>query len=103
MKQTSAKNQELRFVVVIYDISDNKTRTRLYKTLKLYGEAVQFSMFECLLDAPRLQQLRRAVALAAPDDRPNIRFYDLCRKCRRQTLTLGQARTTHTAPLAYIL
>lgn len=102
MKRTP-NNKELRFVVVVYDISDDKTRARLYKTLRLYGEPVQFSMFECLLDAARWQQMRSAVQAVAPNETGRIRYYELCRKCRRETIVLGQARTTHAPPLAYIV
>ena len=37
------------FIVVAYDIEDDKQRTRLHKTLRRFGEPVQFSVFECIL------------------------------------------------------
>ena len=36
-------------VVVIYDISDSKRRSRIAKTLNGYGKRVQKSAFECIL------------------------------------------------------
>ena len=35
--------------LVAYDVVDDKRRTRLHKKLKGYGEALQFSLFQCRL------------------------------------------------------
>ncbi|MFM7575972.1 MAG: CRISPR-associated endonuclease Cas2, partial [Microcystaceae cyanobacterium] len=35
------------FVVVSYDISEDKRRTKVHKILKSYGQWMQFSLFEC--------------------------------------------------------
>jgi CRISPR-associated protein Cas2 len=36
-----------QFVVVVYDISNDKRRTRLHNALLDYGTPVQYSVFEC--------------------------------------------------------
>jgi len=38
-----------RFVLVSYDISDDKRLRRIYKLLRGYGERVQYSVFLCQL------------------------------------------------------
>ncbi|MCW5968918.1 MAG: CRISPR-associated endonuclease Cas2 [Blastocatellales bacterium] len=84
-------------IIVAYDIPGNKLRTRLFKTLSRFGEPVQRSVFECLLDHQQFDQLRHAVAgvLADQDQsRNHVRFYTVCEGCRRRILTLGQAFTT---------
>ena len=43
---------------VAYDIADDKRRTRAYKKLKGYGEAVQFSVFHCRLTTNERLRLR---------------------------------------------
>lgn len=82
-------------IVVAYDISDDKTRTRLHKTLRRFGERVQFSVFECILTADLFEQMRREVALALEHQELwRVRYYEICEGCRRRTVTLGQAFTT---------
>lgn len=39
-----------RFILVSYDITEDKRRTQIYKTLLNYGDRVQFSVFCCQLN-----------------------------------------------------
>lgn len=52
-------------VVVIYDISDSKRRSRIAKTLNGYGKRVQKSAFECILKRKQydglLEKLERII------------------------------------------
>ncbi len=81
------------FIVVAYDISDDKRRTRLHKALKRFGEAVQYSVFECLLTEERFGQMCQAVAKVV-EDGDDLRYYDLCEACHREAKTCGRAKTT---------
>ena len=38
-----------KFVVIAYDIVDDKHRTKISKLLEGYGERVNYSVFECML------------------------------------------------------
>jgi CRISPR-associated protein Cas2 len=82
------------FVVVAYDISDDKRRTRLHKKLKAYGLAVQYSVFECLLNRDQIKQMQKMVQhhiKTTAGDR--VRYYYLCESCRaRIQATDGVAR-----------
>ena len=81
------------FIVVTYDVSDDKRRTLLHKTLRRFGDRVQFSVFECVITERLFDEMRRAVAeVVLPED--NVRYYDICAGCRRETITLGRAFTT---------
>ena len=51
------------FIILAYDIPDNRRRTRLFKSLKRFGSPVQESVFEFHLDAGELLRLKRAVNL----------------------------------------
>ncbi|MFY9556705.1 MAG: CRISPR-associated endonuclease Cas2 [Blastocatellia bacterium] len=91
------------FIVVAYDISDDKTRTRLHKTLRRFGERVQFSVFECILTSEMFEQMRGEVAAALEHQELRcVRYYEICEGCRRRTVTLGQAFTT-TIERSYIV
>ena len=47
-----------RLFLVCYDISDDGRRRSIYKTLRGYGEHLQYSVFRCVLDRRRLVELR---------------------------------------------
>jgi CRISPR-associated protein Cas2 len=82
-------------IVITYDISGDKQRTRLYKTLRRFGEPVQLSVFECILSASQFEQLTREVAEVLDHEKlERVRYYELCGECERQTITLGKAFTT---------
>lgn len=54
--------EELSYlVVVMYDISDNKRRNSFSKTLKGYGSWVQRSVYECVLNERKYNQLIREI------------------------------------------
>jgi CRISPR-associated protein Cas2 len=48
-----------QFVVVSYDISDNRRRTKVMKALEGFGTHVQFSVFECRLKPAEIDEMRR--------------------------------------------
>jgi CRISPR-associated protein Cas2 len=63
-----------QFVVVSYDISDDRRRTKVMKALKGFGTHVQYSVFECRLEAKDLDAMRKQLKrLAARQD--SIRLY----------------------------
>jgi CRISPR-associated protein Cas2 len=47
-----------QFVVVSYDISDNRRRTKMMKALEGFGTHVQFSVFECRLKPAEIAEMR---------------------------------------------
>jgi CRISPR-associated protein Cas2 len=44
--------------LVAYDVSDDKRRTKIFKKLKGYGQALQYSLFRCALTANERLRLR---------------------------------------------
>ena len=45
------------FYLVSYDIPDDKRKTKLAKTIKDFGDRVQYSVFECLLNKSLLDKM----------------------------------------------
>ena len=88
-------------IVIMYDISDDRTRRKLFKLLKRYGEPVQLSIFEAIISEEQFAQLRSEVARLIGSDAGQVRYYDICRSCNRSIVTLGQARIT-VLPSVYI-
>lgn len=70
-----------RKCVVVYDISDDKRRRKLYKVLKSFGIRTQFSFFECLLSRRQEVELRfRILDLIVPGE-DRVGFIHLCDGC----------------------
>jgi CRISPR-associated protein Cas2 len=64
------------FVLVIYDIIENKRRTRLVKLLKGFGFRVQKSAFEAMLPADKYNKLLDKLAPVAGQG-DSIRVYKI--------------------------
>ncbi len=66
------------FVIISYDIKEDKRRTKIHKILKSYGEWVQYSIFECDLTQTQYAKLRDRLSKIIDRDTDNIRFYFMC-------------------------
>jgi CRISPR-associated protein Cas2 len=63
------------FVLVIYDIIDNKQRTRFAKMMAGYGYRVQKSAFEALLEEAQLRKLTREIPCYMNPEEDSVRIY----------------------------
>lgn len=72
-----------QFMLVVYDISHDRRRTRLHNTLKDFGTPVQYSVFECLLDEAELKKMKKAVNKVIKPRLDRVRYYPLCNRCLR--------------------
>lgn len=91
-----------RFIVVAYDISNDKRRTRLHKALRRFGEPVQKSVFECLLNNELNKEMRKRAGSICQNPEIELRYYELCAACRKKVRSLGCGETT-TIKRAYVL
>lgn len=82
------------FVVVSYDIVDDKRRRKVMKTLEGYGRRAQYSVFECELEARQIARLRRRLTQLIKGREDDIRFYLLCEQCVPRIVLLGKAEIT---------
>ena len=76
---------EYSFILVVYDISNDRRRTKLHNKLLDFGTPVQYSVFECLIPAEDLQLLKKAVYKVIRKRVDHVRFYRLCAACVKQT------------------
>lgn len=77
--------------VIVYDIEDDRTRDRVAKVLERYGERVQKSVFECVLEPEALDRLTGRLAKELGDPQTgNIRVYRLCANCLEASFGLGE-------------
>ena len=73
-----------QFIVVVYDISNDRRRTKLHNVLLDYGSPVQYSVFECLLDKEGLHRMKRAVGRVIRPRVDRVRYYYLCQGCLKK-------------------
>lgn len=76
-------------VLVVYDIPDDRRRTKLAKFLEGYGERVQWSVFECFLSLEEMRTLYQLVQKRVNPEEDNVRFYWLSSETVSRTLTIG--------------
>jgi CRISPR-associated protein Cas2 len=64
-----------QFMVISYDISDNRRRTKIMKTLEDFGTHVQFSVFECRLKPNEFARLKKLLKPLVREPQDTIRVY----------------------------
>lgn len=84
------------FILISYDIANDKRRAKIAKALEGRGTRVQYSVFECELTRSQFAELKtRLQKLMAPQNsipkpKDSIRFYKLCESCLQQIEILGE-------------
>ncbi|GAB6163720.1 CRISPR-associated endonuclease Cas2 [Desulfothermus naphthae] len=68
-------------VVITYDISDDKTRTKLHNLLKNLGYNIQKSVFECDMTEYDLIQIRKFCKAHLDPETDSVRIYKICSDC----------------------
>ena len=76
------------FIVVSYDIVDDRRRTRLHQALKNFGSRVQYSVFECALEPKDFARLQATVQHTIRRN-DHVRYYRLCEHCERRVMVIG--------------
>ena len=91
------------FVVVAYDIPDDRRRTRVAKLLDDYGDRVQYSIFEMNLDSDRrFEAMQHRLQQTIDPTEDSVRIYHLCRSCTQRITLLGQGELTRDEPFVII-
>ncbi len=76
--------------IVVYDIVDDRIRTRFHKFLKELGIHAQLSVFECRLDETELARLRRYCRDNLDLAEDSVRIYRVCERCYAKAIIQGQ-------------
>jgi len=76
-------------VVVVYDIPNDKRRTKLSNFLEGYGRRVQFSVFECFLSLDQMRQLYEKVKKLVKPAEDDVRFYWISEEAVSRVLVIG--------------
>lgn len=78
VKRVRAKKN---FVVIVYDIADDKRRNRVVKILEEIGTRVNYSVFECCLSDSVLEKTKKSIAKHIDTHTDSVVYYPICVNC----------------------
>lgn len=81
-------------VLITYDVNtqDKEGRRRLHRVAKVcqnYGQRVQFSVFECLVDPAQWAKFKNELEREIDPDLDSLRYYYLGRNWRKRVEHVG--------------
>lgn len=78
-----------RYIVVAYDIADDRRRNRICNILSGYGRRVNYSVFECFLEPKNIQKLKSRIIRHCKKGEDIVLYYYLCRDCLEKIERIG--------------
>ena len=81
-------------ILISYDITDDKKRTKLAKKLKDFGPRVQYSVFEADVKKQELEKLKNVLDDIKLENGDSIRMYKLCLDCKKAIAIWGEGEIT---------
>lgn len=69
------------FVVVAYDVSDDRRRSRVVKILEKVGVRINYSVFECMLTDAQLEKLKHDIGDKINQKEDTVVYYSICMDC----------------------
>jgi CRISPR-associated protein Cas2 len=70
-----------QFIVVAYDISDDRRRQKIAKILVNYGVRSNFSVFECYLTETQIKTIKSRLEKIIDTKTDCVLYYYLCKGC----------------------
>jgi CRISPR-associated protein Cas2 len=86
------------FIVVCYDIPDDRRRTRVAKALEGFGYRVQKSVFECEVSPELYQKMKRRIERLVRKEEDSVRYYNLCQGCLGKVEICGLGKVQRERP-----
>lgn len=68
------------FYVICFDVMDDKRLRKVATQMENFGKRVQYSIFECHLDANELHELQQRIDSIIDSQEDHLRYYRLCGK-----------------------
>lgn len=82
------------FIIICFDIANDRRRRQVAKILEDHGLRVQFSVFECHLKTSELNHLKQELGAEIDEFEDHIRYYSLCHKDESAVIVDGRGRIT---------
>ena len=86
------------FLLVTYDIPDDRRRLKVMWTLEGFGSRVQKSVFECNLTGQQYQKLKEKVLKEVNREEDSVRYYSLCQVCQGKVEIQGTGEVMKDPP-----
>ena len=80
--------------VIVYDITCDKRRKKVSDLLEGYGQRVQYSVFECILNQTKYSELQKRLRKQIKSSEDSVRFYPLSKHTFNQIETWGEPPVT---------
>jgi CRISPR-associated endonuclease Cas2 len=92
------------FFIISLEIHNPTVRSKILKTLDGFGSKVQKNLYEFHLDKVQSAKFFSQIMDLSQflSDKDQIRIYQVCQKCKKQSLFLGSAKIT-IEPLYYLV
>lgn len=90
-----------KMYLVTYDIRDDKRLRKVFRTMRNWGDHLQYSVFECQLNQVELLQLKAKLSEIINHAHDQVLFVDLgpvAGRGRKVIQALGQPYTTMASP-----
>ena len=82
------------FVVIAYDIADDRRRNKVMKVLEKVGTRINLSVFECMLTNRQFEKLKKDIYDKINIKEDSVAYYPICVNCYTKILyQLPKART----------
>jgi CRISPR-associated protein Cas2 len=82
------------FIIVAYDIRDNKRRRKVHKRLKNYLTHIQGSVFEGKLNELRLSKMVKSIIKFIDDSEDSLRVWKLPERMLKDVIVMGLPELT---------
>jgi CRISPR-associated protein Cas2 len=92
-----------QFILVVYDISSDKRRTKLHNALLDFGTPVQYSVFECLLNEKEQESMKKKVRKVIRPEKDQVRFYRLCADCLKKVEVTSGKEVLSAEPASLVV
>lgn len=86
------EDADKKLVLIIYDIIDNKRRTKMVKLLESYGTRVQRSAFEALINRNQYSKIIEGIKKTISNE-DNVRIYRL--NSSNEVFLLGESYSVY--------
>lgn len=72
------------FIVVCYDIPDDRRRNKVAESLEGYGYRVQKSVFECEVTPEMFDKMKVKLSKRIKAEEDSVRYYEICQDCLKK-------------------
>lgn len=90
MASREARAEKGRLAVVAFDVTSDRRRIRLGRTLTGWGRRTQYSVFECLVRPADEARFLEAIARHIEPAEDRLAIYWICGTCRERASQLGE-------------